>query len=567
MKSLRMLIVLVVVATLMCMAAEAQQFCQALPPACADQGSWSPAINSGVGTLYAALLLTDGRVMAQWISPSDSNSLKIWYVLTPDSAGGYSNPQPQWQALPSLDTVWNNLYAPAGFTSAVLADGRVVIQGGENNINNDRFTNKGAIFDPNPLVNSWSRFYGPPSWPHIGDGQNVVLPNGYYMVAACGAEDSSCSQQYQQAILNPSNLLLWDVLTTSQKNDPNDEEGYTLLPGLTGKVLTIDTQPPNNPAYELFDWTLSNPTWTTKPLCVGQNGVCQQPPQYIYLYGGVPNGNEIGPAVVLQDGTVLATGAAKRDLPGGQQGRPGATAIYDPIADGWTATDNFCAFQGQGRNPNNYLGMGDEAAVLLPNGNVLLAVHDAVNGTGTYYPEIYQVSQPINQRLCSLTTAPSALTNSMPNNAIDMLLLPTGQVLFTEYNTSNPKTIYWIYTPPAPTGYSSTVQPLVSGAPLTLTHGTTYTLTGQRFNGVSQANMFGDEYENATNYPIVRFTYAGGSPVVYLRTHDHNTMAIATGSFQTTTKVDIPSTMATGPGSLVVIANGIPSAPALATIQ
>jgi len=33
-----------------------------------------------------------------------------------------------------------------------------------------------------------------------------------------------------------------------------------------------------------------------------------------------------------------------------------------------------------------------------------------------------------------------------------------------------------------------------------------YQLTGQQFNGLSQAASFGDELETATNYPLVRIT-------------------------------------------------------------
>jgi hypothetical protein len=102
---------------------------------------------------------------------------------------------------------------------------------------------------------------------------------------------------------------------------------------------------------------------------------------------------------------------------------------------------------------------------------------------------------------------------------------------------------------------------------ISLTRGTTYTLSGKRFNGVSQGSQYGDDFQNATNYPIVQFTYTGGTPVVYLKTHDHSTMAISTGNAQTTTQVDIPSGLATGSGQLVVIANGIPSLPVSATIN
>jgi len=56
----------------------------------------------------------------------------------------------------------------------------------------------------------------------------------------------------------------------------------------------------------------------------------------------------------------------------------------------------------------------------------------------------------------------------------------------------------------------------------------------------------------------------------FARTHDHSTMAVATGRLTVSTKFDVPpasSGIATGPATLVVIANGIPSVPVQVTIQ
>jgi hypothetical protein len=47
--------------------------------------------------------------------------------------------------------------------------------------------------------------------------------------------------------------------------------------------------------------------------------------------------------------------------------------------------------------------------------------------------------------------------------------------------------------------------------------------------------------------------------VFYARTHDHSTMAVATGSAVVSTNFDVPSGMETGASSLEIIANGITS--------
>ena len=90
--------------------------------------------------------------------------------------------------------------------------------------------------------------------------------------------------------------------------------------------------------------------------------------------------------------------------------------------------------------------------------------------------------------------------------------------------------------------------------------GTTLLLFGSKFNGASQNNNYGDDYQTATNYPIVRFVNSATGHVFYARTHDHSTMAVATGSKSVSTSFDVPANVETGAAQLFVVANGIPSA-------
>jgi hypothetical protein len=101
----------------------------------------------------------------------------------------------------------------------------------------------------------------------------------------------------------------------------------------------------------------------------------------------------------------------------------------------------------------------------------------------------------------------------------------------------------------------------------TVTRGSTYKISGTQFNGLSQAAAFGDEYQTATNYPLVRITNNTTGHVFYAKTHDHSTMGVATGSAIVSTNFDVPSTMETGASSLVVVANGIPSAAVSITVD
>src|SRR5436309_2051875 len=108
-------------------------------------------------------------------------------------------------------------------------------------------------------------------------------------------------------------------------------------------------------------------------------------------------------------------------------------------------------------------------------------------------------------------------------------------------------------------GRSRARRPTVASSPATVTRGSSYQVSGTQFNGLSQANSFGDEDNSPTNYPLVRITNNASGHVFYARTHDHSTMGVATGSAIVSTNFDVPGNMETGLADLVVVANGIPS--------
>ncbi len=136
------------------------------------------------------------------------------------------------------------------------------------------------------------------------------------------------------------------------------------------------------------------------------------------------------------------------------------------------------------------------------------------------------------------------------------MVLPTGEVLVggsAVYKGSGTYQAAW--------------QPTISSFPATVTRGSTYQISGTQFNGLSQANAFGDELMTYTNYPLVRITNTSTGHVFYARTHDHSTMGVATGSATVSTNFDVPAGMETGASSLVVEANGIPSDPVSITVN
>jgi hypothetical protein len=435
--------------------------------------------------------MTDGTVIAQGGNDSD------WWKLTPDITGSYVNGT--WKQLASLPAG----YVPDAFASAVLADGRLVIVGGEYNSGNFALTNQGAIYDSS--TNVWTSVTPPKSWSYIGDSPAVVLPDGKFLVGN--------KLTKSMAALDPKTLT-WKSVSSAGKADFDAEEGWTLLPN--GTILTADVKDaPNSEIY-----TPSAGAWVS----AGSTIVDLHSPSPFGCINYGPNGSlcyyppgEVGPAILRPDGTVFATGSYSNNGSG-----PGHSAIYSPTA-GWSVGPDF-------PNGDN---AGDSFAVLLTNGNVLVE-----GDTGTSY--VFDG------------------TTLTPGVAIPgcLMVLPTGQVLVGGSE---------VYT--ASGTYQPAWAPAIHSVPTAVVRGSTYKLTGTQFNGLSQAAAFGDEYQTATNYPLVRITNNSTGHVFYAKTHDHSTMGVATGTKAVFTNFDVPAGMETGASSLVVVANGIPSLPVSITVN
>jgi len=448
------------------------------------------------GIIYT-FKLTDGTVMAQ------GNNCSDFWKLTPDNTGSYVNGT--WTQLASLPAG----YAPYATSSAVLASGYLLIEGGEYSDCGGEFTltNQGAIYDP--VANTWTTVPAPKGWKYIGDSPSTVLANGDYLIG------NKLTKQMRE--LNPTTMT-WSTVSSKGKADFDAEEGWTLL--ASGSVLTCDVK--DAPNSEIYDATAKKPDWSTAGSTIvdlhspSPYGCINYGPKDKLCY--YPPG-EIGPAILRPDGTVFATGSYTTG------NGPGNTAIYDSLTDTWTVGPIF-------PNGDN---AGDSFAVLLTDGNVLVE-----GDSGTSY-------------LFNGTTFTAG-----PFTPGSLMILPNGQVLIGGGTTE-------VYTS---TGtYQSSWQPTISSYPSSVTPGSTYSISGTQFNGLSQAGAFGDEFQFATNYPLVQITNGSTGHVFYARTHGHSSMGVATGTATVSTNFDVPSTIETGASTLVVIANGIPSASVSITVE
>jgi hypothetical protein len=226
-------------------------------------------------------------------------------------------------------------------------------------------------------------------------------------------------------------------------------------------------------------------------------------------------------------------------------GGTSSTGVYSIASGTWAAGPTIPSSDG----------VEDGPAAILPDGNVLIDVGPTspCYASGTKFYEFNGTT---------LTSVPAPIgAGSNPTYTGRMLVLPTGQVLFTD----GTKTVQ-IYT--ASGTYESAWQPKILKVESTLTHGTKNNkIQGRQFNGLSQGAMYGDDAQMATNYPLVRITNTATGNVVYCKTHNHSTMAVATGAENVSTYFDIPATIGTGASTLEVVANGIPSVAVAVTID
>ncbi len=402
-------------------------------------------------------------------------------------------------------------YGPLYFASAVLPDGRVLVEGGEYNFCQGAETAKGAIYDP--VMNTWTNVNPPIGWTEIGDAPSVILSDGTFMLGQSGFLPSRAT-----AFFNPRNLT-W-TMKGSGKADGFLEEGMELLPN--GRVLVVDTQ--DVPNSEIFD-PLGN-TWTSAGSTIVD----------------LVSRAEIGPALLRPDGTVFAMGANIR-------GGAGHTAIFNTETATWAAGPDFPSLDGT----------ADAPAAVLPNGDVLVETSPAgarAPAVSFYVFDGTQFLPTPNPHNTGSGGGDIAFTGRL-------LVLPTGQILFTLADGSSMNAE--IYTPNGT--FQQAWAPAIKLAPTTITRGSTYQILGTQFNGVTQGAAYGDDAQMSSNYPLVRVTNNATRHVAYARTHDHSSMGVQTGSRFVSTHFDVPGTMETGASSLVVVANGIPSQPINVTVK
>jgi hypothetical protein len=454
-------------------------------------GSWTPLNNLAPSVAGTMMLLSDGTVMAQ-------GGDTTWYKLTPDSSGGYVNGT--WTQLASMNVA--RLY----FASNVLRDGRVFLVGGEYS-GLGSSTNTGEIFDP--VADSWT-LIPDFSQPYFGDDPSELLPDGRVLAGYIFGP--------QTYIYDPA-ANTWSFAANKLRNDRSDEETWVKLPD--DSILS----------YDIFA-SIETGVSTAQRYIPAQNqwvdaGVL---PVQLSSWG---IGAELGPALLLNDGRVFLAGAN------------GNTALYTPSTNTWVAGPQIV---GTLNGRPVLFGADDAPGAVLPNGHVLFAA-DAGPTLGTFSAPTELFDFDPNANRITPVSVPDPNLPSQPAFVDRMLMLPTGQVLFSDGSSQ-----LWVYTPngAAKNSWRPKIRDVQDNGD------GTFTLTGTQLNGMSAGAAYGDDAEMDSNYPIVQLTGAHGN-VFYARTFNWSSTGVATGTAPETVSFVLPPGVAAGNYFLTVSGAGISS--------
>ena len=458
-------------------------------------------------------LMTNGKVLVQ---TRGAQGFEQWWLLTPDSKGSYLNGTWSRAAQPPAS------YNPQNVNAAVLHSGNFLIVGGEQNVNSsgimEENSNQSYLYDV--VKDSWT-FVTPPNngegdWTGIGAAPFAELADGRIMVGWNGGRNTAGLY----AMLFDPVTSTWTA-TGTNKRTSNGEQGYTLLSN--DKLLNIwnGNDSPELVGYaEIFD---------------PKSGLWTPAARIGYDLGH----SEIGPALTLPNGKVLAMGATGRN------------ALYDPILDSWTSVPDFPKLK-NGLHPV----AADNPAAVLPNGNVLVQTSVFTCSTQNCYwmgPALwyeYDINSNVWVSVPDDKAVPAA---SHLANGTNMLVLPNGQVMFT---TNGALELYTSKGSPN----SSWLPKIETVSSLELTPDKSYLITGKQLSGLTQGTFWGDEQQNSTNYGLVQITNKASNHVFFARSMDFSNTSIAPNADSTLSFI-FSRDVENGPSSLRVIASGVASAP------
>lgn len=423
-----------------------------------------------------------------------------WDKLTPDASGSYVNGT--WSTIaPMID---DRLY----FSSQILRDGRVYVAGGEYGAGGDN----GEVYDP--LTNTWTAC---PSiitgLPGISDANSEILPDGKVLQAVVS---SGTRLNY---IWNPATNT---YAATGSCLRTDNEASWVKLPD--NSIIFVDNYGTSAERY-----IPATGTW------FDEGGAGTVP---VSLYD--PFGSEAGGAFLLPNGKVYFLGS-----------RP-TSAYYTPsgsptVRGTWTA----------GPAVPGGLGAPDAASAMMVNGKILMALSPEPYASN-HFPDstVFYTFDYLTNTYTMVNVPGFGLdTIIQPCYFTNMLCMPDGTILYGNQGDDQ----YYEFIPA--TGPLAAGKPTISN--IIENTCTSFTITGTNFNGISEGACYGDDWQNATNFPLVRLT--SGTNVYYARTTNWNSTGVMRGALPDTAQFTLPAGLPIGTYSVVVVVNGNPSDPTTLT--
>ena len=555
----------------------------------------------------AAINTSGTQTGTHTVSGVSSVPSSSWFLLTPDASGSYA--AGTWTQLANMNNTRQF------YPSQVLRNGRVLVAGGE--YGNGR--SLAEIY--NPVTGLWTATPNPTtqianvnvSIVHSADGTASILfaegadnpfvegqfidvagvtPAGLngntLRVTAVGTLTVTVNNvdsvrpaiQYESAV---NANLAFSTGTVSARAVLSDANSAILNDGRV-IVGVVDV----NPAPFLQTTRIYNPnndTWIAGPSTVGihnestwvklpNNGILMVDRgtrnSEIYTPGAAPaigawtadailgtdlyatQGEEVGGGMLLPNGNVIMFG-------GTQHNARWAPPVAPATSGTWTTLNDFPTRVASGVTYN--LGMPDGPVAMLPNGRLLLVASPIpINNVTFRTPTFFFEYNPGTDTYTDVTTPTGAAWEAFPCYTREMLVLPNGSVLCT--NGSRQIDVYQT------TGGATLNRwrPTLAAITTNLDGGgnfVSYHLTGRRINGISEGAIYGDDWQNNTNYPIVRLTQ--GTNVFYARTFDWDSTRVSDGSTESNTDplaaadFTLPAGLAAGNYGFEIVANGIPS--------
>jgi N-acetylneuraminic acid mutarotase len=497
----------------------------------ADAWTFSGTINPGV-TAHTATLLPSGQILVAGGQngglPADAYPLE-----TLDGSGLYDPGAGSWTATGAMANARNDC------TATLLMTGKVLVAAGNNPGGGTQTSCE--LYDP--ATGTWSAT-GPLSVSRI-DQTATMLPSGKVLVAG-GFNTGGALQECE--LYDPS-LGTWSV--TGALATARSGHSATLLP--TGQVLVAGGG--NSGSAVLSSCELYDPVAGAWSSAATLNAARSD-----------------HMATLLPDGHVLVSGGL------GSSAQLSSCELYDPSAGSWSITGSMATARQL------------HTATLLPSGQVLVAggfsnASQYLNSCELFTPGTgaWSVTDP-------LTTARWVHTAT---------LLPTGEVLVTGGDNGSgwipnseiylPAIAAWSATGPLLTaradfiatllpagqvlvcggdsplgmiasselydrglGFLPASQPVITAWPATLTNGSTLSLAGTLFTGLSEAAS-GGTASSASNVPLIQLMSGVNEQQLWL-TYD------PTSGFSSTavTTQAVPP-FPTGQAWLRIMTNGIPS--------